>query len=155
MEKITTVIIGHGRKHRKINVDYNKTYFIDKDPKCEPDLVVDFAKNKIESSHKFQRLMFICSARMILQVYSPEKRCEILLPLSIQNILVLLKLNGYLYTTNVYSLPKNITKRDQNFIQDISSFGFELIGREEIQVQEKPPSFNEMMVFKKIIDNHI
>jgi len=145
-----TLIIGHGKKHHKLNMDYDKTYFIDKDSFCEPDYIFDFSKNKIEIKVKFEKIMFINSARMILQTYDSNKGQEILLELPIQNILYLLKPNGYLYTTNVYSMPKNIGKRNENFIRDILAFGFEFIQEIKIEIKFNFPS-SKMFVFKKIV----
>jgi len=119
-------------------------FFVDKDPKCQPDFVVDFRETEIQSQNKFQRLIFVNSSRMILQIYNPIKMCEELLPLPMKNIRELLIYGGYLYVTNCYSCNGMGSKQNQTFIDDISAFGFEFIGK------ENPLSSNEMYVFRLV-----
>lgn len=97
-----SILFGHGRKHRILkSIDYNSSIFIDKDPKCQPDLVIDLLEDQFSDyvTHYvsyFDEAIIVCCANMIMLRHG-----KLNMNLTL-NIAKCLKVGGNFFIRNLY-----------------------------------------------------
>lgn len=105
-----TLVIGHGRNHSNlVNLDYDKTIFLDKDPNCGADIVVDFHEFDVDVFDRtFDNIIITsCENQILLDgnpitwsnrfVEKPEFEFA-----AVEKLYKLLKPNGILYFRGLY-----------------------------------------------------
>ena len=97
-----SLVLGHGRKHRILtSVNYQHSTFVDRDPTCQPDILVDVRLNPLKANTLFDEACFVCSATMML------RRGRYLDLELLTTIYDSLKVDGELFVNNIYKMFPN------------------------------------------------
>lgn len=124
---VDTVVLGHGRLHQKIHgIDYDTTLFIDIDPKCQPDMVLDLKRVRFDPSCNVNSVIIANCAASIMINYSPVGH-QTISDVFLQNVWGILRPGGKLYTTT-NPLYSDTRDRERKFINSVGLY-FTYCGR--------------------------
>jgi hypothetical protein len=117
---MNTLVLGHGRKHRALpDIDYTNSTFVDRDIKCNPDIVIDLKTELLPNNmhNKYSEAVMVNCSRQILQ--DRDYLCSF----SISNIISCIKPGGLLYISNIYYLypHQNRDEERNRLVHDIES----------------------------------